>query len=191
MKAGHSKLDGYSATLPAMRPSARLPAVVAPLPPPFSSRLCAHTYALLPTASPIVLSCPPDTASLTLRSCSCVHTSGPTPSSVPPYLLYIPSLIPLHPPLPPPPLSPASIAPLAVTSPVPAISWLSKPLPPACKAGKTLLLDAFKLSSMAVPYLLSLVWGHQVQNIRIRLTENGITPCRDTRSLRAGPLRAV
>ena len=32
MKAGHSKLDGYSATLPAMRPSTRLSTVVAPLP---------------------------------------------------------------------------------------------------------------------------------------------------------------
>jgi len=32
MKAGHSKLDGYSFTLPAMRPSPRLSTVVAPLP---------------------------------------------------------------------------------------------------------------------------------------------------------------
>ena len=32
MKAGHSKLDGYSATLPATRPSPRLSNVVAPLP---------------------------------------------------------------------------------------------------------------------------------------------------------------
>jgi len=32
MKAGHSKLDGYSLTLPAMRPSPRLPTVIAPLP---------------------------------------------------------------------------------------------------------------------------------------------------------------
>jgi hypothetical protein len=35
MKAGHSKLDGYSATLPAMRPSPRLPTVVVPLLSPF------------------------------------------------------------------------------------------------------------------------------------------------------------
>jgi len=45
MKAGHSKLDGYRATLPAMRPSPRLPTVVAPLPPPPSSLVCAHTVA--------------------------------------------------------------------------------------------------------------------------------------------------
>jgi len=50
-------------------------------------------------------------------------------------------------------LSPTSIAPLAVKSPAPAISRLSNHLPPACRAGKTLLLDAFKLSSMAVLYL--------------------------------------
>ena len=55
----------------------------------------------------------------------------------------------------PPPLSPASIAPLVSTSTTPAISWLSESLPLACKA---LLLDAFKLSSMAVPYLLSFGW---------------------------------
>jgi hypothetical protein len=61
----------------------------------------------------------------------------------------------------PPPLSPASIAPLAVTSPAPAISWLSEPLPPACKAGRTLLLDASKLSSMAVLYLLGFGWGQK------------------------------
>jgi hypothetical protein len=34
MKAEHSKLDGYSATLPAVRPSARLPTATTPLPPP-------------------------------------------------------------------------------------------------------------------------------------------------------------
>ena len=52
----------------------------------------------------------------------------------------------------PPSLSPASIAPLAAAPTAPAISWLSESLPLACKA---LLLDAFKLSSMAVPYLIS------------------------------------
>jgi len=52
MKAGHSKLDGHSATLPAMRPSHRLPTVIAPPPPLPSSLLCAHTYALLPKAEP-------------------------------------------------------------------------------------------------------------------------------------------
>jgi hypothetical protein len=51
-----------------------------------------------------------------------------------------------------PSLSPTSIAPLAVTSTAPAISWLSEHLPPACKAGKTLLLDASKPFSMAVLY---------------------------------------
>jgi hypothetical protein len=62
-------------------------------------------------------------------------------------------------PLPPPALSPASNAPLAAAPAAPAISWLSEHLPPACRAGKTLLLDAFKLSSRAVPYLLSLGRG--------------------------------
>jgi hypothetical protein len=60
MKAGHSKLDGDSATLPAMRPSRRLPTVMAPLPPPPSSLLCAHTYALLPTAEPPPTPAPQD-----------------------------------------------------------------------------------------------------------------------------------
>jgi len=59
----------------------------------------------------------------------------------------------------PPPLSPASIAPLAAAPTASAISWLSEPLPSACKAGKTLPLDALKLSSMAVPYLLGFGWG--------------------------------
>jgi hypothetical protein len=59
----------------------------------------------------------------------------------------------------PPSLSPTSIAPLAAAPTAPAISWLSEPLPPACKAGKTFLLDAFKLSSMAVLYLLGFGWG--------------------------------
>jgi hypothetical protein len=62
MKAGHSKLDGYSATLPAMRPSPRLPTVVAPLPPPPSSLLCAHTYVPLPTAEPPQIPAPQDCA---------------------------------------------------------------------------------------------------------------------------------
>jgi hypothetical protein len=44
MKAGHSKLDGYGATLTAMRPSPRLPTVVAPLPPPPSSLLRPSTH---------------------------------------------------------------------------------------------------------------------------------------------------
>ena len=71
----------------------------------------------------------------------------------------------------PPSLSPASIAPLAAAPTAPAISWLSEHLPPACKAGKTPLLDAFKLSAMAVLYLLSFGGG-----VRIRLPGNGITP---------------
>ena len=56
-------------------------------------------------------------------------------------------------------LSSASIAPLAAAPTAPVISWLSEYLSPAYKAGKTLLLDAFKLSSMAVPCLLSFGWG--------------------------------
>jgi len=72
----------------------------------------------------------------------------------------------------PPPLSSASITPLAITSTAPAIFWLSEHLPPACRAGKTPLLDAFKLSSMAAPYLLSFGWGQRYKIIR--LTGNGI-----------------
>jgi hypothetical protein len=60
MRAGHSKLDGYAATLPAMRPLSRLPTVVAPPPPPPSSLLCAHTHALLPTAEPPPIPAPQD-----------------------------------------------------------------------------------------------------------------------------------
>jgi hypothetical protein len=52
MKAGHSKLDGCSATLLARRPSPRLSTVLAPFPPPPSLPLCSYTYALLPTAEP-------------------------------------------------------------------------------------------------------------------------------------------
>jgi hypothetical protein len=44
MKAGHSKLDGYGATLPAMSPSPRLPTVVS-TPPPRLLRF----YALIPS----------------------------------------------------------------------------------------------------------------------------------------------
>jgi hypothetical protein len=73
----------------------------------------------------------------------------------------------------PPPLSPASIASLAVTSIAPAISWVYEHLPPACRAGKTLLLDAFKLSSMAAPYLLSFGLGQRYKILSIRLTGNG------------------
>jgi hypothetical protein len=55
----------------------------------------------------------------------------------------------------------ASIAPLAAAPIAPAISWLSEHPLPARRAGKTLLLDAFKLSSRAVPYLLSFGWGQR------------------------------
>jgi hypothetical protein len=60
MKARHSKLDRYSATLPAMRPSLGLPTVVTPLPLPPSSLLCSHTCALLPTAEPPQITAPQD-----------------------------------------------------------------------------------------------------------------------------------
>ena len=53
MKAGHSKLDGYSATLPARRPFPRLPAVLAPLPPPSP---CEKPHGLIP--HPLLLSYP-------------------------------------------------------------------------------------------------------------------------------------
>ena len=49
MKAGHSKLDGYSAILPATRPSPRLPKVVAPLPPPSP---CEKPHGLIPHPFP-------------------------------------------------------------------------------------------------------------------------------------------
>ena len=114
MKAGHSKLDGYSATLPAVRPSPRLPTAATPLPPPSP---CEKSHGLIPRPEHLLNRLAAD----------------------------------------PPPLSPASTVPLALTSTAPTISYL----PPACKAGKTLLLDASKLSSMAVPYLLSLGWAHR------------------------------
>ena len=72
----------------------------------------------------------------------------------------------------PPPLSPASIAPLAAAPTAPTISWLSEYLTSACKAGKTLLLDASRLFSMAVPYLLG--FGRGRRHKIIRLTRNGI-----------------
>jgi len=80
-------------------------------------------------------------------------------------------------------LSPTSIAPLAITSPAPAVSWLSEPLPPACKAGKTPLPDAFKLSSMAVLYLLSFGWGQRYKIKRICFTRNGIIAYRRGRGV--------
>jgi len=52
MKAGHSKLDGDGATLPAMRPFPQPPTLAAPPPLLPSSPLCAYTVALLPTAEP-------------------------------------------------------------------------------------------------------------------------------------------
>jgi hypothetical protein len=53
-------------------------------------------------------------------------------------------------------------------STVPAISWLSEHPSPAGKAGKTLLLDASKLSSMVVLYLLSFGWGQRQQEMVFR-----------------------
>jgi hypothetical protein len=184
MEAGHSKLGGYNATLPAMRPSSQLPTVVAPPPLSPSSLLCAHPYALLlaptpkpvvqllvrtatpssfshhATASPIVRNRPSEAASRSLCSWAGVHALyglTPLPNRCPATFSKPPASYHFthryaHA-LRPPPLSPASIAPLAVTSPAPALSWLSEHLPPACRAGKTLLLDAFKLFSMAVSYL--------------------------------------
>ena len=69
----------------------------------------------------------------------------------------------------PPPLSPASIAPLAAAPIAPAISWLSEHPLPARRAGKTLLPDAFKLSSRAVPYLLSFGWGRNTSQQEVVL----------------------
>jgi len=59
----------------------------------------------------------------------------------------------------PPSPSLASTAPLVSTSTTPALFWLSEYPLSACRAGKTLLLDASKLSSMAVLCLLSFGWG--------------------------------
>jgi len=60
MKAEHSKLDGYRATLPAMRPSPQPPTLAAPPPLLPSSPLCAHIVALLPTAEPLQIPAPQD-----------------------------------------------------------------------------------------------------------------------------------
>ena len=73
-----------------------------------------------------------------------------------PNLLYVPSRIPLHPPLPPPPLSPASIAPLVSTSTTPAISWLSRPLSPVLM--KPVKHFCWVLLGY-LPYLHSFGWG--------------------------------
>jgi hypothetical protein len=162
MKAGHSKLDGYGATLPARKLSPRLPTVVAPLPPPPAWLLCAHTYVLLPTAEPPQIPASQDGAQES-RAVDIPAAAPPLPSPSPCEKLH--GLIPRPDPLlnrlaaDPPPLSPAYTAPLVSTSTAPAISWLSEPLPPACKVGKTLLLDGFKLSSMAVLCLLGFEWG--------------------------------
>ena len=147
-----------------MRPSPRLPIVIAPPPMSPSSLLCAHAVALLHTAEP---------RQSPLRRTQERRAAPPLPPPSPWEKQHGP--IPRPAPLlnrltaAPPPLSPASIAPLAAAPTAPAVSWLSEPLPPACKAGKTLLLDAFKLSSMAVLYLLSL------GGIGIHLTGDGIT----------------
>jgi len=150
MKAGHSKLDGCSATLPAMRPSPQPPTLAAP---PSTATFFASMRSYRR----------PSTHRRTAaNTCSAGLRSVGRPPLPPPS-----SWEKLHGPLPRPapllnrlaadlpPLSPASIAPLAAAPTAPAISWLSEYLPPACKADKTLPLDAFKLSSMAVLYLLS------------------------------------
>jgi len=151
MKAGHSKLDGCSATLPAMRPFPRL------LTASWHRLHCRllRFYALIP--SPFYP--PPNLRKYLLCRVQERRPAPPLPPPSPckkphgPILRPDPLLSRLA--AEPPPLSPASIAPLAAAPTAPAISWLSEPLPPACKAGKTLLLDTFKLSSMAVLYLLS------------------------------------
>ena len=161
MKSGHSKLDGYRATLPATSdetfpsvssrhgPSstaACLASMLSYLRPSTHRRTSANTRSAgfrrierphLPHHLPLVKS----------RMAPC-HTLSTCPLPCSEHLLNQLAAA-------PPPLSPASIAPIALKSPAPAISWLSKHLPPACKAGKTLLLDASKPFSMAVLYLLS------------------------------------
>ena len=81
MKARHGKLDGYRATLPAMRPFSRLPTVLAPLPPPPSSLLCSHTYALLPTAEPPQIPAPQDGAQANRAADRSASTRPPPPPS--------------------------------------------------------------------------------------------------------------
>ncbi len=109
--------------------------------------LLPAAFALGPASMPhkALPHCPTDASPLPLNPLP--HTTSPIAESS-------------HAP-PPPALSLASIAPLVSTSTGPAISWLSEHLSPACKAGKTLLQDAFKLSSIAVPYLFSFGWGQR------------------------------
>jgi hypothetical protein len=164
MKAGHSKLDGYRATLPATSDET--------LPSASNRRSTSSTAACLASMRSYIRPSTHRRESSNTRFAELGRVGRPQLSHrlplvksrmVPYHALHLYPLPRLDPLLnrlaaDPPPLSPASIAPLAVTSPAPAISWLSKHLPPAYRAGETLLLDGFKLSSMAVPYLLSFGW---------------------------------
>ena len=150
MKAGHGELDGYRAALPAMRPSPSLQPSQHPLP------CCLlRFYALIPTP----FYPPPNLRKYPLRRTQARRAAPPLPPPSPWEKPHgpLPSPAPLLNRLAaaPPSLSPASIVPLAAAPTAPAVSWLSEYLPPACKAGKTLLLNASKLSSMAVLCLLS------------------------------------
>jgi len=140
MKAGHSKLDGYRATLPAMRPSPQPPTLAAPL-----HRRLLRFYTLIP--SPFYP--PPNLRKYPLRRTR-ERRAVDIPAAAAPlpplnrhmrhshYLLH--SLQPL----------PSSQHPQRL----PSLGYPSL-YPPLVKLVKTILLDAFKLSSMAVLYLLS------------------------------------
>jgi hypothetical protein len=113
---------------------------------------------ILPTPLPVAFALGPASMPHTALP-HCPTDASPLPLNPPPHTTS-PIAESSHAPRPPAP-SLASIAPLVSTSTAPAISWLSEHLLPACKAGKTLPLDASKLSSMAVPYLLSFGWGQR------------------------------
>ena len=165
MKAGHSKLDGYSATLPAMRPSPRLPnfATTASTAvffafmrsyrrpsthrrtsantrstrfkrvgqPPLSNRLRLVKSRMAPYHA--LSTCPLPCSEYLLNRLAAAH-----------HLLH--SLQSL----------PSSQHPQRL----PSLGYPSLYIL-LVKLAKTLLLDAFKLSAMAVPYLLSFGWGQR------------------------------
>jgi hypothetical protein len=141
------------------------PLPIAPTPKPVAQPLVRNLHTQLPTPPrhrlPYRPRPPPPTSALAPASIPlvplpnlCLPTSSIPPASHHFTHRYAHALSPLS-------LSPASIAPLAAAPTAPAISWLSEHLTPTCKAGKTLLRDASKLSSMAVPYLLSFGWGQR------------------------------
>ena len=84
MKAGHSKLDGYSLTLPARRPSPRLPAVLAPLPFAVLAPPPARLLILFPGTD--FLFSPQRTRSVGRGRSKCPSYHPPTPYTLSPLL---------------------------------------------------------------------------------------------------------